>query len=63
MPLAPEDLEAVWSELADSIDAIPPERRELFLCKLALALASALDDPQRARDAFALARRSLEAPR
>ncbi len=63
MPLDAEALEAVWSDLAESLDAVAPHQRELFLCKLALALASALDDPESAHDAFALARTSLETPR
>ena len=63
MPLGPEDLENVWMELAEAIDGAPAERRELFLCKLALALAQEHDDPETVRAALSVASRSLESPR
>ena len=38
------DLEQVYDRLAEAIDAVPPDRRELMLAKLALLLAQALGD-------------------
>ena len=63
MPLGADDLESVWMELAEAIDRVPAERRELFLCKLALALAQAHDDPKPVRAALEVAARSLKPPR
>jgi len=42
------DIEDVFEALAITIDAVGAERTPLFLAKLALALAQALDDPVRA---------------
>lgn len=39
-----EDLEHVYDALAESIDAIPAEKRELFLVKLALLSANQIKD-------------------
>ena len=63
MPLTPEGLEAVWSEIAVAIDGVPRDRRELFLAKLALALARELDDPRTVTAAIELAARALSPPR
>jgi hypothetical protein len=38
-------LEQVYDELATAIDAVGPEKTELFLVKLALMNANALADP------------------
>lgn len=38
-------LEQVYDQLATAIDAVGPERSELFLVKLALMNANALADP------------------
>jgi hypothetical protein len=38
-------LEQVYDQLATAIDAVGPERTELFLVKLALLNANALADP------------------
>lgn len=38
-------LEQVYDQLATAIDAVGPERTELFLVKLALMNANALADP------------------
>ena len=42
------DIEDVFEALATTIDAVGPERTPLFLAKAALALAQALEDPERA---------------
>ncbi|MFC2996183.1 hypothetical protein ACFODO_13065 [Acinetobacter sichuanensis] len=39
-----QDLEKVYDYLAESIDAIPAEKRELFLVKLALLSANQIQD-------------------
>lgn len=39
------DLEQVYDQLATAIDAVGPEKTELFLVKLALLNANALADP------------------
>lgn len=40
-------LEAVYDQLASALDAVGPEKSELFLVKLALLNANALGDGQR----------------
>lgn len=45
----PADLETVYENLAGQLDAIAQDRRELFLAKLALLLASDLDDVSQVR--------------
>lgn len=42
------DLETLHEALARAIDSVGPAQSELFLAKLALALAMDLDDPQAA---------------
>ncbi|PVZ83470.1 hypothetical protein C9426_26475 [Serratia sp. S1B] len=39
-----DDLEKVYDYLAKSIDSIPPEKRELFLVKLALLSANQIKE-------------------
>ena len=39
-----DNLEKVYDHLAESIDAIPEEKRELFLVKLALLSANQIQD-------------------
>jgi hypothetical protein len=43
--LSVPDLEQVYDALASAIDAVGPEKTELFLVKLALMQAQALADP------------------
>jgi len=40
------DLEAVYDALAEGIDAVGPEQSELYLAKVALALAERLGDAE-----------------
>lgn len=40
-------LETVYERLAETIDAVGPDRETLLLAKLALLLARELDDPDR----------------
>jgi 3-methyladenine DNA glycosylase AlkC len=42
-------LEDVYETLARSIDAVGPPHTEVYLAKVCLSLARALDDPERAR--------------
>ncbi len=44
-PLSVPSLEQVYDALATAIDALGPEKSELFLVKLALLHANALGDP------------------
>ena len=53
-------LEDAYDQLADALDAVPAERRVLFLAKLSLALANLLDDPEGFTAALAAARRDLD---
>lgn len=39
-----DDLEKVYDHLAESIDAVPEAKRELFLVKLALLSANQIQD-------------------
>ena len=39
-----DDLEQVYDTLAESIDAVPVEKREIFLVKLALLSANHIQD-------------------
>ncbi|MCB1381462.1 MAG: DUF2783 domain-containing protein [Notoacmeibacter sp.] len=45
--MSPADVETVYEALAETLDAIGPDKRELFLAKLALLLASEIGDPAR----------------
>lgn len=44
--IAIEDLEEVYDALANAIDSAPEHKRELFLVKLALLNANALNDKE-----------------
>ncbi len=59
MPLPFADLEAVYEALAETLDGVPPDRRELFLTKLALLLANELDDAAPVLKALAAAQANL----
>lgn len=50
-------LEDVYAAVADGIDQAGPEREALYLSKVVLLLANALDDPERA---LALVREGLD---
>lgn len=41
-----ENLEEVYDSLANAIDSVPENKRELFLVKLALLNANALNDKE-----------------
>jgi hypothetical protein len=58
--LTTTQLEDVYDRLAEALDAVPPARRELFLAKLALALANLLGDPAQVAEALEAAARDLE---
>jgi len=53
------DLETVYAALAEGIDAHGPDQSEMFLAKVALLLAEALNDEARALQAIADARRNM----
>ena len=58
--LSTAGLEEVYDRLAEALDALPAEKRVLFLAKLSLALANLLGDPQAFAAALAAARRDLD---
>jgi len=45
-----QDLETLYEAMALGIDAVGPEHSQLYLAKIALALAEALDDVPAALD-------------
>ena len=57
--LSVNDLEQVFSELAEGIDAVGPQNEGLFLTKLVFVLANHVGDIGAVRDAIALARRQI----
>ncbi|MBW4983206.1 hypothetical protein KZZ07_11690 [Mameliella sp. CS4] len=42
------ELERIYEAMAKAIDAVGPDQSEVFLARLALALAEDLDQPERA---------------
>lgn len=59
MSLSTEALERLWLALSDAITAVGPEREAVFLAKLALLLAGALDDETRVAALIEQAKRDL----
>ena len=55
-----EDLERVYTLLAETIDGVGPERKVLFLSKLALVLAQELGDFAKVALAIDIARQDLD---
>lgn len=61
MTTLPHDgLEQFYEAMATTLDELPEDQRQLFLAKVALYLASRLEDPQDALDAVAAGRAHLE---
>ena len=58
-PLTTPALEAVYDDLATAIDALPPEKTELFLVKLALLNANALGHAELFREHLRIAAADL----
>jgi len=54
------DLEAVYEALAEKLDAVGPDRRDLFLAKLALLLSQDLGDTALVRTRIDEAARNLD---
>ena len=54
-----DELESVYDELAQAIDAAGPDRAQLFLVKLALLGANAIGDAETFRQHLAIALRDL----
>lgn len=52
-------LEAVYEAMAETLDTLPPDVREVYLAKLALLMAEALGDTDRALAAVRAARAHL----
>jgi len=57
--LSKSDLEHTYDALAEAIDAAPEGKREIFLAKLAFALANLVGDTGRIDEAIAAAGRNL----
>ncbi len=57
--LSKSDLEATYDRLAEAIDAVPQDKRMLFLAKLAFTLADLVGDPARIEQAVTTASRDL----
>lgn len=57
-----EELERLFDELAESIDAVGPAEEGLFLTKLTFLLAHRLGDASAVHEAIALARKQLAEP-
>lgn len=55
-------IEAIYFSLAEGYDAVPREKRELFLAKLVLLLAKEIGEPDRFKDAIAISQKNLTAP-
>ena len=55
-----DGLEQFYEAMAEAIDNLPEDKRQLFLSKVALYLASRLKDPKDALDAIAAGRAHLE---
>jgi hypothetical protein len=53
-------LESVWERIAQAIDSAGPAKAQLFLAKLSLLLAGAINDPEKVGAAIAAALRDLE---
>lgn len=54
-----EQFETIYDALANTIDAVGPELGEVYLAKVALALAETLDDPARVLAVIAECREGL----
>lgn len=54
------DLEAVYETLAEAVDAVRTDRRELLLAKIALLLAHDLNDPAAVRGRVREAMQNLD---
>ena len=57
-----QDLETVYEAMAQAIDGVGESARELYLAKLALALAVSLDDKPRVLAAIEDCKTGLERP-
>ena len=55
-----EDLERIYSQLADAIDQVGADKEALFLSKLALILERELGDPERIHEAVEAAKQDLD---
>jgi hypothetical protein len=60
MSTAFPDLEVFYDALAESLDAVPDDKRDLFLTKLALLLSNDVVDPEKLKRALVSARANIE---
>lgn len=61
-PLAFEELEQIYDDLAEAIDACGPERESVFLAKLVLRMAQEMGEGARVRALIAECAREPEPP-
>lgn len=59
--MTPTDVEAVYDSLAETLDTVGTDKRDLFLAKLALLLAHDLGDAAHVRARIAEAALDLDA--
>lgn len=57
--MTPTDIESVYETLAERLDAVTAEKRELMLAKLVLLLSHDLKDAARVRERISEAARNL----
>ena len=60
--MSQHDLEAVYDALAEAIDVVGPEQSEIYLAKVALALAERLGDVEETLAAIRECKTGLIAP-
>ncbi|WP_300436313.1 hypothetical protein [uncultured Mameliella sp.] len=53
------ELERIYEAMAKAIDAVGPDQSEVFLARLALALAEDLDQPERALEVIGESKAAL----
>jgi hypothetical protein len=59
--MTPADLETVYEAMAEQLDAIATDKRELFLAKLVLLLSNELADAKRVQQRIREAADNLDA--
>ncbi|WP_269583459.1 hypothetical protein [Roseibium sp. Sym1] len=59
--MTPAGLETVYETMAEQLDAIAPDKRELFMAKLVLLLSHDLADAARVRSLIREAAENLDA--
>lgn len=58
--MTPVELEKIYEALAEKIDDVPSDKRELFLAKLVLLLAQEISDESRVNELVIVAGANME---